>query len=65
MQQIFTSKGLDAQQMAFAIKKYKLHHHVGLATEVIEFMEAQMALTKVPEHFWSSPACHGGQISSF
>ncbi|KIM89756.1 hypothetical protein PILCRDRAFT_195617 [Piloderma croceum F 1598] len=45
------SKGLNAQQTAFAIKKYKSHRRVGLATEVIQLMEAQMALTKAPEHF--------------
>ena len=27
------------------------HRRVGLATEVIQLMEAQMALTKAPEHF--------------
>jgi hypothetical protein len=51
MQQIFTSKGLDAHQTAFAIKKYELHHCVGLATEVIQLMEAQIAFKKAPKHF--------------
>ena len=48
---IFTSKGLNAQQTAFVIKKYKSHCCVGLATELIQLMEAQMALTEVPKHF--------------
>jgi len=45
------SKGLDAQQTAFAIKKYKSHRRVGLATEIIQLMEAQKALKKVPKQF--------------
>ena len=64
VQRIFASKGLNAQQTAFAIKKQKSHRCVELATEVIQFMEAQMALTEVPKHFQSPPACPGSQISS-
>ena len=66
MQRIFASKGLDAQQTAFAIKKYKSHHHVGLATEVIQLMEAQMALTEVSKHIRAPlpPTGPGSQISS-
>jgi len=45
------AKGLDAQQTAFAIKKYKSHRRVGLATEVIQLMEAQKDLIKVPKQF--------------
>ena len=55
MQRIFASKGLDAWQTAFAIKKYKSRCHVGLATEVVQLMEAQMALTEVPKHFRAPP----------
>ena len=51
MQQIFTSRGLNAQQTVFAIKKYKLHHCVGLATDVIQLLEAQISPKKVPNHF--------------
>ena len=46
----FASKGFNAQQTACAIK-YKSHCCVGLATELIRLMEAQMGLTKVPKHF--------------
>ena len=34
------SKGLDAQQTAFMVKKYKSHHHVRLPTEIIASMQA-------------------------
>ena len=43
----YTHDKLYPQQTVFAVKKYKSHHHVGLATEIIQFMEAQTALTKV------------------
>jgi hypothetical protein len=32
-------KGLDAQQTAFAVKKYKSHCHVGLPSEILAFMK--------------------------
>ena len=34
------SKGLDARQTAFAIKKYKSHHRVGLTSEIVALMQA-------------------------
>jgi hypothetical protein len=34
------SKGLDAHQTAFAVHKYKSHHHVGLPSEIIALMQA-------------------------
>jgi hypothetical protein len=33
-------KGLDACQTAFAIKKYKPHHRVGLTSEIVALMQA-------------------------
>jgi hypothetical protein len=38
------SKGLDAQQPAFAIKKYKSHCQVGLPSDIISLMATQEAL---------------------
>ena len=40
----FNSKGLDVQQTAFAVRKYKSHRHVGLPSEIISLMAAQEAL---------------------
>jgi len=37
---IFHSKGLDAYQTTFAVKKYKSHHHVGLPREILALMWA-------------------------
>jgi hypothetical protein len=54
---------LDTQQTACAIK-YKSHCCVGLATELIQLVEAQMDLTEVPKHFYSPLACSGSKISS-
>ncbi|KAG2071521.1 hypothetical protein BDR04DRAFT_1015678, partial [Suillus decipiens] len=36
-------KGLDAQQAAFAVKKYHSHHRVGLATEILATLDAKTA----------------------
>ncbi|KAG1735073.1 uncharacterized protein EDB91DRAFT_1083817 [Suillus paluster] len=36
-------KGLDAQQAAFAVKKYHSHHCVGLATEILTALDAETA----------------------
>ena len=38
------------RSLQLIIEKYKLHHSVGLATEVIWLMEAQISLKKVPNH---------------
>ena len=35
-----SSKGLNAVQTAFAVKKYKSHHQVGLPSEIIALMQA-------------------------
>ena len=32
-------KGLDAQQTAFAVNKYKSHHHVGLPSKILASMK--------------------------
>ena len=40
------SKGLDAQQTAFAVKKYKSHHHVGLPTEILASMQAKWGVIR-------------------
>jgi hypothetical protein len=40
----FNSKGLDTQQTAFAIKKYKSHRRVGLPSEIVSLTAAQEAL---------------------
>src|SRR5882724_2698849 len=37
------SKGLDAVQTAFAVKKYKSHRPVGLPSDIIASMRAQQA----------------------
>ena len=37
---IFRSKGLDARQTAFAVKKYKSHRRVGLPSEILALMQA-------------------------
>ena len=52
----YCSKGLNAQQMAFAVKTYQLHRRVGLATEVIQLMGAQKDLKKVLKRLQSPPA---------
>ena len=45
----YCSKGLNTEQMAFAVETYKSHCRVGLATEVIQLMEAQKDLKKFPK----------------
>lgn len=42
------SKGLDAVQTAFAMKKYKSHRQVGLPSEIIVSMRAQQADVGAP-----------------
>lgn len=37
----FNRKGLDARQMAFAVKKYKSHCCVGDLAEILEVIKAQ------------------------
>jgi hypothetical protein len=37
---LVNSKGLNARQTAFAIKKYKSHRHVGLTSEIVALMQA-------------------------
>ena len=37
---LINSKGLDAHQTAFAIKKYKSHRRVGLTSEIVALMQA-------------------------
>jgi len=34
------SKGLDAHQTAFAVKKYKSHRQVGLPSDIVALMQA-------------------------
>ena len=42
------SKGLDAVQTAFAVKKYKCHQRVGLPSEIMALMRAQHGAVGVP-----------------
>ena len=51
----FNSKGLDAQQTAFAVKKYKSHRRVGLPGEIISLTTAQEALKGTFGALWSLP----------
>jgi hypothetical protein len=37
---LVNSKGLNAHQTAFAVKKYKSHHCVGLTSEIVALMQA-------------------------
>jgi hypothetical protein len=37
---LVNSKGLNARQTAFAVKKYKSHHCVGLTSEIVALMQA-------------------------
>jgi hypothetical protein len=37
---VINSKGLDARQTEFAVKKYKSHRRVGLTSEIMAFMQA-------------------------
>ena len=37
---VINSKGLDAHQTKFAVKKYKSHRRVGLTSEIMAFMQA-------------------------
>jgi hypothetical protein len=42
------SKGLDAVQTAFAVKKYKSHWQVGLPSEIMALMRARWGVVGVP-----------------
>jgi hypothetical protein len=37
------SKGFDARQAAFAVKKHRSHRHVGLATDILAALDAETA----------------------
>ena len=51
----YYSKGLNAKQTAFAVKKYKLHCHVGLPNDIIALMQSWKQALNIQQCSFSSP----------
>ena len=51
----YYSKGLNTKQTAFAVKKYKSHHHVGLPSDIIALMHSWTQAFDTQKCSFSSP----------